>query len=245
MTGPVTETRGGGSLPGEWGWWALLGSILLGVLLWGDDWLRAQRAFMASDAMQAWAHILSGSANGGLLIPAVGLAVFGLVRQGHRRAARALMVCLLAGLVAGIIGTTLRSVIGRTRPEVGVEQGWFGPRKDGHWIIGKHAYGAFPSGHASIAAGFGLMAFGWRRRAGWIGATYAVAVAWSRFHLGAHRASDVGAGLMVGALTAALMWPRCQMWVNQGVLPASWPLRWRLLAEPSAGTAAPVSQSQG
>jgi membrane-associated phospholipid phosphatase len=154
------------------------------------------------------------------------------------------MVCLLAGVVAGVIGTTLRSVIGRARPEVGVEQGWFGPRKDGRWIIGRHAYSAFPSGHASIAAGFGVMAFGWRRRAGGIGVVYAVAVAWSRFHLGAHRASDVWAGLMVGSLTAAVMWPRCRTWVDTGVLPAGWPLRWRLLAEPSAGTAVVVTESQ-
>ena len=245
VSGQDAAIRDGGGALRRWGWSVWVGLTLLGVLFWGDDWLRAQRAFMASKVWNTLAQLLSGSANGNVLIPAALVGVLWLVQSGRRMAARALMVCLLAGVVAGVVGTTLRSVIGRARPEVGVEQGWFGPRKDGRWIIGRHAYSAFPSGHASIAAGFGVMAFGWRRRAGGIGVVYALAVAWSRFHLGAHRASDVGAGLMVGALTAALMWPRCRTWVNQGVLPASWPLRWKPLAEPSAGTAAPVSQSQG
>lgn len=48
------------------------------------------------------------------------------------------------------------------------------------------------------------MAFVWGARAGGLGLAFALAVAWSRFHLGAHRASDVWAGLLVGALTVAL-----------------------------------------
>jgi undecaprenyl-diphosphatase len=137
-----------------------------------------------------------------------------LKRSSQRRAARVLGAMLLAGLVSGVAGTGLRSIIGRTRPEVSVEQGWFGPRKDGRWIIGRHAYASFPSGHASIAAGLGFMAFVWGARAGGLGLVFALAVAWSRFHLGAHRASDVWAGLLVGALTVTLLWPLCWDWAG-------------------------------
>jgi membrane-associated phospholipid phosphatase len=180
---------------------------------------------MSGKDWSAVALVISGSANGIVLLPAIlGLVLWFRVR-GHRKLARAWMAILFAGVMAGLVGTTCRSLIGRTRPEVAVEQGWFGPRKEGKWILGRHAYSAFPSGHASIAAGIGFMAFIWGRRAGRIGVVYALAVAWSRFHLGAHRASDVWAGLMVGSLAAAILLPRLEDWVHRGVTPEWWPRR--------------------
>ena len=203
--------------------WALIGLPFLGLLFWTDDWLRSQRSVLSGKGWNLLAITISASANGFVLIPAVvGLGVW-FKRSSQRRAARVLGAMLLAGLVSGVAGTGLRSIIGRTRPEVSVEQGWFGPRKDGRWIIGRHAYASFPSGHASIAAGLGFMAFVWGARAGGLGLAFALAVAWSRFHLGAHRASDVWAGLLVGALTVVLLWPSCWAWVHRGKRPSWWP----------------------
>jgi len=203
--------------------WALIGLPFLGLLFWSDDWLRSQRSALSGKGWNFLAATISGSANGVFLIPAVvGLGLW-FKRRSQRRAARLLGAMLLAGLVSGVAGTGLRSIIGRTRPEVSVEQGWFGPRKDGRWIIGRHAYASFPSGHASIAAGLGFMAFVWGARAGGLGLAFALAVAWSRFHLGAHRASDVWAGLLVGGLMVALLWPSCWDWVHRGKLPSWWP----------------------
>jgi membrane-associated phospholipid phosphatase len=202
---------------------ALIGLPILGLLFWADDWLRSQRLFMSGKDWSVVASAMSASANGSVLIPAIlGLVLWFRVR-GQQRMARAWMGILFAGVVAGCVGTTFRTFIGRTRPEVPVEQGWFGPRKDGQWILGRHAYSAFPSGHASIAAGVGFMAFVWGRRAGWMGVAYAMAVAWARFHLGAHRASDVWAGLLVGAMTVAFLWPSCSAWVHRGNSSAWWP----------------------
>ncbi len=205
----------------------LIGLSVLGVFLWGDDWLRSQRQHMIGKDWSVMALAISGSANGIVLVPAIlGLALWFRVR-GQPKLARAWMAILFAGVLAGFVGTTCRTLIGRTRPEVPVEQGWFGPRKDGQWILGRHAYSAFPSGHASIAAGAGFMTFLFGRRAGWMGLVYALAVAWSRFHLGAHRASDVWAGLMVGCWVAAVLRPRVEGWVNHGITPEWWPRRLR------------------
>lgn len=216
--------------------WVLIGLPILGLLFWADDWLRSQRLAWSGKGWHLFATTISASANGFSLIPAaLGLGMW-FQRRSKKRAARALMSILLAGIVSGVAGTALRSLIGRTRPEVSAEQGWFGPRKDGRWIIGRHAYGSFPSGHASIAAGLGFMAFLWGARAGGLGLAFAMAVAWARFHLGAHRASDVWAGILVGALTVALLWPSCWGWVHRGKRPGWWPWSGWLWEEPSHHT---------
>ena len=225
VSGADSERRFGHCLR-FWGPWSvLMGLPVLGVLLWGDDWLRSQRSLMSGKDWSVIALVISGSANGIVWMPAILGLVFWFRVRGHRKSARAWMAILFAGVMAGLVGTTCRSLIGRTRPEVSVEQGWFGPRKEGKWILGRHAYSAFPSGHVSVAAGIGFMAFVWGRRAGRIGVVYALAVAWSRFHLGAHRASDVWAGLMVGSLAAAILLPRLEDWVHRGVTPEWWPRR--------------------
>ena len=190
--------------------WLLVGLPILGVLLSTDDWLRAQRSVLAGKNWSGLALFISGSANGFFLIPSILGLAFWFRRKGRPMISRALSAMLLAGIVSGLAGTALRSMIGRTRPEASVEQGWFGPRKDGQWLIGRHAYGSFPSGHASIAAGVGFMAFLLGARVGALGLAFALAVAWARFHLGAHRASDVWAGLMVGALTVSCLWSTCR-----------------------------------
>ena len=154
----------------------MIGLPILGLLFWVDDRLRMQRSALSGNGWHLLALTISGSANGFVLIPAiVGLGVW-FKRGSQQRAARAVLVMLLAGIVSGIAGTALRSLIGRTRPEVSVEQGWFGLRKDGRWIIGRHAYGSFPSGHSSIAAGLGFMAFVWSARAGALGLVFALSL---------------------------------------------------------------------
>ncbi|MFZ4818822.1 MAG: hypothetical protein ACOYLU_09255, partial [Limisphaerales bacterium] len=106
---------------------ALIGLPILGLLFWADDWLRSQRWIFSGKGWQWLAATISGSANGFSLIPAaVGLGMW-FKRRSNKTAARALMAMLLAGIFSGIAGTALRSIIGRTRPEVLVEQGWFGP----------------------------------------------------------------------------------------------------------------------
>ena len=214
----------------------LVGLPLLGLFLWSDEWLRSQRSFLTGPAWSLLAQSISGAANGACLIPLMVVGTLWFDRNGRKKTARILSVMLLSGLVAGMAGTALRSLIGRTRPEVAVEQGWFGPRREGRWLVGKHAYASFPSGHASMAAGVGFMAFALGRRPGAAGMAFALAVAWARFHLGAHRASDVWAGLMLGGVTSVALWPASASWIREGRRPECWPRAWSLLVESATET---------
>lgn len=194
----------------------LAGALLVLAVLPLDEVLRAMRS--KSPEVLQLAGIVSRSGNHGYLLP--GGLVLAAVCYALRnvRAGRLILVMLLSSLVAGLCGTALRSVIGRTRPEARVEQGWYGPRKDGQWIVGRYAYAAFPSGHTSTAAGLGLILFGRRKTAGFAGLAYALAVGWGRVMLGAHRPSDIAAGLVVGGITSMLLWPKLRNWV-EGVPP--------------------------
>jgi membrane-associated phospholipid phosphatase len=101
----------------------------------------------------------------------------------------------------------LRVLVGRTRPELhgphGVAQGFYGVWHDGHWIIGKAAFSAFPSGHASLAVG--LAAAAWLVHRGWgtVAVIFALAVMWSRVALQWHHLSDV---LASAVLAIPLAW---------------------------------------
>jgi len=90
-----------------------------------------------------------------------------------------LLTCELTGLMCLI----LRILFGRTRPTAPVPQGFYGIWHDGHWIIGKYQFSAFPSGHSATAVG--LAAAAWLIHRGWgaIAAFYALAVMWSRVAL--------------------------------------------------------------
>jgi len=197
----------------------LLGGLLLASILMvlalaqADNWIRLQRVLLPDRPAHIAAEVVSRTADGYCLFTVAGLVVFGLQRAKRRRASRLVLVMLLGGVLTGLVANVFRSLIGRTRPEVPVEQGWYGPIKDGQWIAGRYAYSSFPSGHTSTAAGFGLVLFLVGRRAGFAGLAYAVLVAWSRVQLGVHRPSDVAAGLCLGILVFVAMAPTYGRWL--------------------------------
>ncbi|MSU33000.1 MAG: phosphatase PAP2 family protein [Pedosphaera sp.] len=49
---------------------------------------------------------------------------------------------------------------------------------------------------------------------GFIGLLYAALAAWARVYFGAHRPSDVVAGLIVCAVVSVLLWPRARAWIK-------------------------------
>jgi membrane-associated phospholipid phosphatase len=186
--------------------------LLFGLLLRWDVALMAARP--VSPALEDLAQVLSHSADGKVLFP-VGVLVLGVFAAVRRIGwARWIGAMLLGAILCGLLANVFRGLIGRTRPEAPVEQGWFGPRKDGHWIVGKHAYSSFPSGHTAAAGGFGLILFLRGRRWGVIGAAYALSVAWSRVQLGVHRPSDVAAGLLLSAVVIFLVRDRLRAFLG-------------------------------
>jgi len=241
---PSSDSTPGSADPARSGivpWGRLLalwcvGLPILALLLGTDEWLRSQRSWFPGPGWSRLAQTISGSANGAFLIPLLALAAFGFDRFKRNRLGRLFEILLFSGVLSGLTGTALRSVIGRTRPDAAVEQGWFGPRKDGRWVVGKYAYASFPSGHASLAAGVGFMAFAAGRRAGVAGSAFGMAVAWSRFHLGAHRASDAWAGLLVGGTITLLLWSPCSGWIRSGQRFRGWPRPWMFRREVGAAS---------
>ncbi len=111
---------------------------------------------------------------------------------------RLCLLVLLAGMLSGFSATLVRTMVGRTRPDAPVPQGFYILRNDSRWVVGQYAFGSFPSGHTATVAGLTATAWLWRRRLGAGLGIFAVAVAWSRLALGCHHFSDVVAASVWG-----------------------------------------------
>ena len=140
-------------------------------------------------------------------VPAVAgiiLVVVYLLRQRPVVAAKIFFAALTCELT-GLAGLILRILMGRTRPLAHAPQGFYGVWHDGHWIIGKYEFSAFPSGHAPTAVG--LAAAAWLIHRGWgaVAAIYALAVMWSRIALQCHHLSDVVASAVLAIPLAMLL----------------------------------------
>lgn len=135
-----------------------------------------------------------------------GAAGFLVARQFRNvRWQRILLSAMIASTLAGMTVNASRLTTGRTRPRV-AEQGWYGPRHDGKWLIGMADFNSFPSGHTATAVGFaGVLLFAappWGVAA-LIGAG---SVALARILLGAHHPSDVVTASVLALTVAWLVW---------------------------------------
>ena len=133
----------------------------------------------------------------------LGAAGFLLARKLRNvRWQRILLSAMIASTLAGMAVNASRLTTGRTRPRV-AEQGWYGPRHDGKWLIGMADFNSFPSGHTATAMGFaGVILFAappW----GVVALVCAGSVALARILLGAHHPSDV---VSASVLALALAW---------------------------------------
>lgn len=128
--------------------------------------------------------------------------------RGRQDWIRVLIAMMIAASIAGLSADILRGLTGRTRPNALIaQQGWYGIHHDGHWLIGRHAYNSFPSGHSSSAFAFAVPLLCSRR---WLpGALLllgAITIAASRLYLGDHHFSDVTCGAMLGTGVAMMVW---------------------------------------
>ena len=197
-------------LPRKWLWcallWLLAGAAAV-ALAWPLD--ASVDAALAVDAGRNPAlHRLAWwcSKLGEGWVPAVvgtGIALILIVLKHPTCAARVFFVALTCELT-GLAGLILRILAGRTRPLAHAPQGFYGVWHDGHWIIGKYEFSAFPSGHSATAAG--LAAAAWLVHRGWgmVAAVYALAVIWSRIALQCHHLTDVIASTFL-AIPLALL----------------------------------------
>lgn len=129
-----------------------------------------------------------------------------------KRWTRILLAMLVASSIAGLTSNLVKSVTGRTRPNnKTVEQGWYGLKHNGDWLVGKNKFNSFPSSHTACAFAFFGILFAAGAAAGMIGMACATAIGASRIFLGAHHFSDV---LFAAALGAGIAW-----WTWRGPLP--------------------------
>lgn len=185
---------------------ALLALLLVSFFFDGglDRWVAAQRvpfwelAAKTCSRFFAWHWLMFGAVAGLLLA----------WRKGRRDWLRVLCVMIVAASIAGLSADILRAGIGRTRPSARATQGWYGVRSGSEWLIVKHEFNSFPSGHTTAATGFSLPLFFWRRRLGWLVFPFIAVVAGARIYLGAHHLSDTIAAALLGFLLAGWIWQR-------------------------------------
>ncbi|MDQ6655372.1 MAG: phosphatase PAP2 family protein [Verrucomicrobiota bacterium] len=201
----AVETQTGFSrVKGLDGWrasvlWALLAiaALVLAFVFDGDvqRWATLHQAPALRAAMRnvsRWgdwpAHVVAGL---------VAAAIAWL--RGSRTWLAIFIAMVLACAAAGLVNRVIKVAAGRARPAVAVDAGWNGPRLSSK-------YNAFPSGHTAASTAFFTVLLLARRRIGLPLLAIPLLIAFSRLYIGAHYLSDVVAGAVVGASTAALIW---------------------------------------
>jgi membrane-associated phospholipid phosphatase len=180
--------------------------LLLGLAFAADVPLREFVTTKSTAEQRSVADVLSryGKAEEFIAICAVGWIVGRRCRRRDWQRRWALV--LVATLVAGVAVNVPRSLTGRARPNHTVEQGWFGPRHHGEWLVGRYQYSSFPSGHTTTAAGFAVAALLCFRRLGALALVLPVVIGWARIWLSAHHFSDVAIGMVFGGVLAWCVW---------------------------------------
>lgn len=191
----------------RWLWLlAGLGAVLVAFLL--DNRVDAALDATRDPALKNFAWWCSKLGEG--WVPAVAgifLAAVFLIARRPVIAAKIFFVMLTCE-VTGLVVLVVKNFFGRTRPSFhDVPAGFYGLWHDGHWLVGKAAYGSFPSGHTATAVG--LAAAAWLVHRGWgaVAVLYAMAVMWSRLALQCHHLSDVLASTVLSIALAVWLKP--------------------------------------
>lgn len=190
--------------------WVLVYSVLMGVvvvvgLIVASGPTRIDSAVMSSIEASRTAGLTSvisvvTELFSPALVPVWALCVAGFLLYRDRRVQRAATV-LVSVVGAAAVAEVIKLVVGRPRP----------PAAD--QVSAYEATLSYPSGHvtgtAALLIAVALVGPAARRsrRAAALAAAVVVTVlvAWTRLYMGVHWLIDVGAGLVVGAATAALV----------------------------------------
>jgi hypothetical protein len=137
-----------------------------------------------------------------------GLALVTARALRNREWQKIIVAAMLASTVAGMIANSSRLTTGRTRPRESpkIEQGFYGPWKDGRLTIGDQAYNSFPSGHTATAFGLAWVLVMARPWLGLGGLVLAGLVGWSSIIMGTHHPSDVVVSILLSFVVAWFTW---------------------------------------
>src|ERR1041385_2877101 len=128
-----------------------------------------------------------------------------------------LLLTLAVGLTDGAICRTIKHAIGRERPFVSLA--------DARCLLGQGGSGSMPSSHAANWFAASMVAFVFFRRSILIMVPLACAVSFSRVYCGVHYPSDVVAGAILGAGTAAAtlsLTNQLWLWIGRKWFPLWW-----------------------
>ena len=89
-----------------------------------------------------------------MVVGGIGMAISWKLRK--REWIRILAAAMLASTIAGLVANASRVTTGRTRPRESpkIQQGFYGPWREGRLTVGDPPFNSFPSGHAATAFGF-------------------------------------------------------------------------------------------
>jgi membrane-associated phospholipid phosphatase len=180
----------------------VLGGVVLSAML-------IALAFGLDDAADAWvkahsnpmlrqvASKLSFYGDWPFWMLGAGVALGVVWRLGRRELMRRVVVMMVVSSLAGAVVNVSKATTGRTRPNAKAQQGWYGLRREGRWLVGVHAFNSFPSGHTASAIGFAVPLLLWAPEVGVPVLLVAVCVGGSRIYLRAHHLSDVTTAAVV------------------------------------------------
>jgi membrane-associated phospholipid phosphatase len=137
---------------------------------------------------------------------AVGIAISRKLRK--REWVRILAAAMLASTLAGLAANSSRVTTGRTRPRESpqIEQGFYGPWREGRLTIGDPPFNSFPSGHTATAFGFAAVILYARPWLGIGAILLASLIGWSGIFVGAHHLSDVIVSICLALFVAWFTW---------------------------------------
>jgi membrane-associated phospholipid phosphatase len=183
--------------------WLILLAIGIGLTLIGlggdaDKDLLEQVRLDPSAATTQTAKCISGYSDLFLCVPlSLALWIIGVLRR-RARWRRLGLACLMAALMAGLIVTVCKHVVGRPRPDAAraFPQRLYGPGT-------RTKLHSFPSGHTATSTATGISLIAAAPLLAIPGTIYAASVGWSRMQLRKHYPMDVATGAIIGLLCGA------------------------------------------
>jgi membrane-associated phospholipid phosphatase len=205
LTAPTPAPDNARKLRSKWAAWIILGGLLTACAMIVDAPVGSWLALRNQPWWQMFARCLSETDQWWMVASVGGL--YGAFCYSRRQPGRMRTVILVtsAGLATGFCAMTLRFLVGRTRPNALVPQGFYGLWYHSHWIVGHYQFSSFPSGHTAMAVGLAAALWRFDRRAAVFAGLFAALVAWSRVALFSHHFSDVVAAAFLGVGCARLM----------------------------------------
>ncbi len=197
---PIGTQTGNSRAPLSWWTAAIIVAVILLLAAFSCD--SAAQTWIAQHQSAPWKKFMRAVSHYGDWPAHVALGAVlatGAYLRGSKQWTRIFLATLIACAFAGAAARVLKVATGRTRPSVATEAGWNSLRFSSK-------SNAFPSGHTAASTAF----FGTLTLAAWrVGLPLMVIpllIGFSRMYVAAHYLSDVVGAVVLGIVSAVLVW---------------------------------------